>query len=189
MLDSLPADLARDVDRAGYHPQIVRAGLATALGGRPLRAHLVHPETTFDGDGIRRHLTALLLTDAHLIAAHVDDEPPVEGDPHPVVMVTSDTVALSRVRHLTLGLVFPTDAPRGRAASREVSIGISWDGNRRLDLEPAQCADPHCDADHGFSGTSSPSDVLLRVSGDAEGDAAVKRALAFYRVLDAATHD
>ena len=34
----------------------------------------------------------------------------------------------------------------------------------RIDLEPASCGDPPCDADHGYTGTASNDDLALRVS-------------------------
>jgi hypothetical protein len=53
----------------------------------------------------------------------------------------------------------------------------------RLDLVPAQCADPDCTADHGFEGTVASDDISLRISAAADGEAAVDAALAFARVL------
>jgi len=64
---------------------------------------------------------------------------------------------------------------------------IGWGTLRRIDLEPAQCDDPSCDADHGFSGSSSPDDFSLRVSATADGGSAVEQMLDFARDLSAAT--
>ena len=38
-------------------------------------------------------------------------------------------------------------------------LTIGWGAMGRLDLEPASCADPNCDADHGYTGTFSADDV------------------------------
>ena len=63
---------------------------------------------------------------------------------------------------------------------------MTWDGSRRLDLEPADCGDPACQADHGYTGSSAPADLALRVSALADGEAAVEEALAFHdRLLEA----
>ena len=57
----------------------------------------------------------------------------------------------------------------------------------RIDLEPATCGDPSCDADHGMTGTLTPDDVVVRVSAAAEGIDSVRAATAFARVLSAAS--
>jgi hypothetical protein len=57
----------------------------------------------------------------------------------------------------------------------------------RIDLEPATCPDPSCEADHGLTGTSIPDDIVVRVSAVAEGREAVGAAVAFARQLTAAT--
>ena len=57
----------------------------------------------------------------------------------------------------------------------------------RLDLEPAGCSDPECEADHGYTGTASADDIALRVSEAAEGADAVARMLGFAAALSRAT--
>ena len=64
---------------------------------------------------------------------------------------------------------------------------MTWAGGQRIDLAPAGCADPECDADHGYTGTSTREDLVLRVAAEAEGQGAVDQALAFYRELRRAT--
>ena len=68
---------------------------------------------------------------------------------------------------------------------------MTWDGTRRVDVERAVCEDPSCQLDHGYTGTTAPSDLALRVSALADGAGAVDEALAFHDVLldaiDAAT--
>jgi hypothetical protein len=58
---------------------------------------------------------------------------------------------------------------------------------QRIDLEPAHCADPSCEADHGSTGQLVPDDLVLRISAQAEGRDAVDRAVAFAHALSAAT--
>ena len=78
-------------------------------------------------------------------------------------------------RHLT-ALALTTKGP-GRAAEAVLTIG--WGGVGRLDLEPAGCSDPQCEADHGYTGTLAGDDYNLRISAAAEGEDAVVRLLAF----------
>ena len=56
----------------------------------------------------------------------------------------------------------------------------------RLELEPAGCADPNCEADHGYTGSAGNEDFALRVSAAAEGPASVAGLLAFVRRLSVA---
>ena len=55
----------------------------------------------------------------------------------------------------------------------------------RVDVMPASCGDPSCDADHGFEGSISADDISLRISADADGEAALARAMHFARTLSA----
>lgn len=57
----------------------------------------------------------------------------------------------------------------------------------RVELEPATCGDPQCDADHGYTGSITGDDLSLRISADAEGENALAEAVAFARTLSAAT--
>ena len=58
---------------------------------------------------------------------------------------------------------------------------------QRIDVEPATCGDPECDAEHGLTGSVTPDDVVVRVSARAEGKDAVRAAVGFARALSAAT--
>jgi hypothetical protein len=57
----------------------------------------------------------------------------------------------------------------------------------RIDLEPAGCGDPDCEADHGFTGTLASDDITVRVSAEAEGAEAVAAAVGFARAVSVAT--
>jgi hypothetical protein len=70
---------------------------------------------------------------------------------------------------------------------REVVITIGWGVVSRVDLEPATCGDPECEADHGFTGTTTLDDFSLRVSEAGDGSDGVARALEFARALSRAT--
>ena len=57
-----PTDLVRKIEKSGYYPALVADVLDIALAGEEVLAHLVHGETTFDLDTIRRHLSVVVLT-------------------------------------------------------------------------------------------------------------------------------
>ena len=199
----LPADLRADLEHAGYYPDLVADVLDVAVADEPVVAHLVHAETTFDGDAVRRHVTALVLTRSRLVVAHADDHGPddeANGSPalgvapgrggaaEPVATAATESVPVRAVRSVVVNHVVPRpERYRRGAGSRDLTLTIGWGAVSRLDLEPAGCSDPQCDADHGYTGTASTDDISLRVSADADGDRAVRRALAFARALSSAT--
>ncbi len=195
----LPAELVREVERGGYYPALVVDVVRLALAGEPVRDHLVHLETTFDTDEVRRHVTVMVLTDSRLLVAHVDDHPGeehlAEGPGAPARTQPAPSVAASSVESVPLHQVGSVvvshrvvDPARHRAGQppAELVLTVSWGALRRLDLEPATCGDPECEADHGYTGTLAGEDVSLRVSADAEGAEAVRSAARFARSLTAA---
>ena len=200
----LPADLVRAIERAGYYPAVVADVVRTAVAGEEAVDHFVHPETTFDeGDQVRRHVTVLVLTPTRLLIAHADDHSEsdghVGGAAHPdtpravdagrtYAAASTEAVPLDRVTAVVLTHV--VDRPeryRPGGLPREVTLGVAWGIASRVDLEPAGCADPECEADHGYTGSVTGDDLSLRVSAEAEGHAAVEEALRFARALSAAT--
>jgi hypothetical protein len=184
----LIAELRSDLDRAGYYPELVADVLDVALAGEPVVAHLVQPETTFDAAEVRRHVTVLVLTPTRLVVAHVDDHPADQEHPAASAAATTEAVPLRELRSVALTHVVE-DPQRHRAGEGlvEVTLALGWGAVSRIDLEPAGCTDPDCEADHGLTGTMSPDDVVVRVSAAAEGKDAVRAAVAFARRLSAAT--
>ena len=85
--------------------------------------------------------------------------------------------------------------PRGAQAGavpagtlgRELTLTIGWGAVSRIDLEPATCGDPQCEADHGMTGSVTADDLSLRISADAEGETALRDAMAFAKALSAMT--
>lgn len=186
----LPAQLRSDLERAGYFPDLVIDVLDVSVAGEPVVAHLVHAETTFDTDAVRRHITALVLTATRLVVAHADDHAPEDpdGPPQPYATAATEAVPLRSVRSVVVNHVIPDPQQYVRGAgSRDLTLTIGWGAVSRLDLEPAACSDPDCEADHGYTGTASADDIALRVASDADGDGAVREALGFARALSAAT--
>ena len=72
-------------------------------------------------------------------------------------------------------------AYRPGTLGRELTLTLGWGAVSRLDLMPATCGDPDCEADHGYEGTVASDDISLRISADADGEAAVGQAMAFAR--------
>lgn len=182
----LPPALVEAIDLAGYYPTLVSDVVLAAMGDDDVVSHLVHQETTFDQDTVRRHLTVLVVTPTKLVIAHADDHN--EHEPGlAVVTATSETVPLGSVRGVMLTHVVasPDSYVRG-TLGRELTLTIGWGAVSRLDLVPATCGDPDCEADHGFEGTVASDDISLRISADADGDQALATALAFSRTLSAA---
>lgn len=179
--------LRENLDHAGYYPQLVADVVDVALGGEEVLAHLVHPETTFDQSEVRRHVTVLVLTPSRLLLAHVDDHPADRENPSASASATTESVPLGHLHTVALTHVVPDPVSHSPGdLPSELTLALGWGAVRRLDLEPATCGDPACEADHGYTGTSSPDDVVVRVSAQAEGTGAVQAALDFARALSRA---
>lgn len=185
----LPTELLRRIETTGYYPQLVVDTLDVAVAGEPVRGHLVHGETTFDTETVRRHLSVVVLTETRLIFVHADDHSgDEEHGSQPHGFATSESVALSAVRSVAITHVVadPQQYTAGMLG-REITLAINWGGVSRVDLEPASCGDPQCDADHGYTGALMADDLALRISADAEGGDAVTDAVRFARLLSAVT--
>ncbi|PWJ49278.1 hypothetical protein SAMN06264364_12631 [Quadrisphaera granulorum] len=186
--DRLPDELLRELEQTGYYPQLLADVVLQALAGEPVLDALVHLETTFDADAVRRHVTVLALTATRLVTAHVDDHDPPETGGAPVAVASSESVPLSDVRSVVIGhRVNAPERYRAGAAPQELTLTVAWGTLSRLDVEPATCGDPECEADHGYTGTMTADDVSLRISADAEGEAAVLAARRFARSLTRGT--
>lgn len=187
-MTALHSRMRSDLDRAGYYPDLVADVLDVALAGEPVVAYLVHPETTFDESEVRRHVTALVLTPSRLVVAHADDHPAESPELPPSASATTEAVPVGEIRSvvLTHGVRDPARHRSGRPPA-ELTLSLGWGAVQRVELEPATCGDPACEADHGFTGSLAADDLVVRVSEAAEGRAAVEAAVAFSRALSAAT--
>src|SRR4051812_28860133 len=180
-------ELRDAIDRTGYYPEVVADGVSGAVAGEQVVAFFVHHEPTFDRDEVRRHLSVVVLTPTRLIIAHTDEH---DGDdllPQPYTSTSTEAIRLSSVKSVvvTRMVANPTSGPSSPA---EAVMTIGWGGVSRVDLEPAGCSDPQCDADHGYTGVLSSDDFSLRVSAAADGNDAVVSLLAFAEALSARTH-
>ncbi len=179
-------DLRQAINHTGYYPEVVSDGVFSAVGGEEMLAFYLHHEPTFDRDEVRRHLTVAVLTPSRLILAHTDEHPGDDLLPDPYTSTSTEAVSLSAIRSVvvTRMIANPTSGPSSPA---EAVMTIGWGGVGRVDLEPAGCADPECDADHGYTGVIAGDDFSLRVSAAADGGEAVARLLGFAEALSSLT--
>lgn len=177
------------VERCGYYPDLVVDSVEVALAGEPVVSYLVHHEATFDRDELRRHLTVLVLTPTRLVVGHTDDHPPEEeGVPVPHATTSTESVRLDSVGSVVVSRI--VDEPARYAAGavpRELVLTLGWGAVSRLDLEPAGCGDPECEADHGYTGTATQDDFSVRISEAGDGADGMVQAMEFVRALSRAT--
>ncbi|MEE2522710.1 DUF5998 family protein [Pseudarthrobacter sp. J75] len=174
------------LQKAGFYPRLVADVVDDALDGRDCVAHLVHLETHFDRAEVRRHITVLVLTADMLVITHVDDHQLDEAGEQMVAQVSTESVPVAQIRSVVLSYMYTQ--PHNYKPSdpvREVTLSIAWSGGQRLDMGPASCGDPQCEADHGYTGTIAQEDIVLRISAEADGPQAVQEAKLFARALRA----
>lgn len=176
--------LKQDITNAGFYPQLVIDVVEDALDGAQPTSHLVQLETHFDQTEIHRHVTVLALAGEIVQITHVDDQALDEDGEHVVAHVSTETVPVRNLTSVTLSFVYrnPQNYTGGSPAA-EVTLQMSWTGGQRVDLQPAGCADPACEADHGYTGVAPREDVVLRISAEADGPQAVEEAKQFARAL------
>ncbi len=186
--DTLAPRLRADIERSGYYPELVSDTLDTALANEPVVSYVVHHEATFDHDELRRHVTVLALTPTRLIVGHTDEHPADETSPTAYASASTEAVRLERIDSVVVTRVAADAAAHRRGTPvREAVLTIGWGAVSRIDLEPASCGDPHCEADHGYTGTASNDDLALRVSEAADGAQVVAQVLTFAAALSMAT--
>ncbi|WGW10729.1 DUF5998 family protein [Saxibacter everestensis] len=184
----VPEEVLEDLQRAGYYPQLAAHVFGATLFGEPVRSHLVHVETHFDLEEVHRHITVLMLTPTRLLLGHIDDDPGGPGQ-GAFAQATTEDIPLARIRSVLIGHVFNNPEQfRPGQDPREVTVTLSWGGVSRVEMRPEDCADPQCDADHGYAGIIGGEDLALRVSSQAEGAQAVSRTLTFATELRHAAH-
>ena len=148
--------LDRDIERAGFFPDLAIRAVHRLLGNEEVRASLVQVEAAFDRGSMFRHLTVLVL-----IQVHVD-----EGGNHSAVVVSAAR-PIRAISGVSVQEVI-ADPTQGHEVS-EMTISIDMGSQKRSDIEQLRCDDPTCQADHGFMARSYPDDISLRVSQLADG--------------------
>jgi hypothetical protein len=186
-------DLRTAIEESGYYPDVVSDAVKAAVAGEQVVSFLVHHEPTIDErDEVRRHVTVLVLTPSRLILAHTDEHAPDDLLPAPYTSSSTEAVTLSAVRSVVVNrMVANPETYAGKTVpapgANEAVLTIGWGAVARIDLEPAGCSDPNCEADHGYTGVVASDDFSLRVSAAAEGPQAVADLLGFADALSART--
>ncbi|GLW73150.1 hypothetical protein Kpho02_54490 [Kitasatospora phosalacinea] len=181
-------DLRSAIERSGYYPALVSEAVESAVGPEPITSYLVHQETTFDANEVRRHVTVLVLTPSRFVVSHTDEQNGDAATPVPYATTSTETVRLDRITSVVVSrMVANPETYTPGTPPREVVLTIGWGAVQRLDLEPAGCSDPNCEADHGYTGSATADDLSLRVSEAGDGPETVAQALVFARALSEAT--
>lgn len=176
--------LKKTLDHAGFYPALVLDVILDALDGREPVSQLVHLETHVERTEVHRHITVLVLTEDMLVVAQADDQQLDEVGEEPAAHVSVESVPVSQIGSVVLSASWARpDGYRPSDRPRELTLSVAWSGAQRVDLVPAGCADPQCDADHGYTGTTALEDIALRISADADGPDAVEQAKQFARAI------
>lgn len=187
------AALRDAIDRCGYYPDVVSDALSIAVAGEPVRAYVLQHEPTFDREEVRRHITILALTPSRLIVGHTDEHAADDLIGSPYASTSTEAIPLHRVNAVVVNRVVPNPDKYSSggndpaSATGEVVLTIGWGMVNRIDLEPAVCSDPNCEADHGLTGSVAADDIALRISAAADGPSSVQQVLEFATALSAAT--
>lgn len=172
-------ELRTDIESCGYFPDLVEDGVIQAAGEEPISNFLVQHQPTFDRDQIHRHLTVALLTPTRLIVGHTDDHP--SDSEHTYAASSTETVPVPSITSVVLTRVVPDPHRFANDGSpvHETWLTIGWGALRRMELEPASCTDPNCEADHGYSGSLVADDLTIRMSAAGDGADRVQRLIRF----------
>ena len=179
-------ELRKAIERTGYYPEVVHDAVASAVAGEQVVSFYVHHEPTFEHDEVRRHQSVVVLTPTRLLLAHTDEHAGDDLLPEPYTSTSTEAISLAAVRSVVVTRMV-TNPTKGPSRPAEANVTIGWGGVSRVDLEPAGCSDPNCDADHGYTGVLASDDFSLRVSAAADGQDAVVGLLAFAEQLSART--
>jgi hypothetical protein len=180
------SELRNALDRTGYYPEVVAEAVTDAVGGEQVVSFYVHHEPTFERDEVRRHQSVIVLTPTRLILAHTDEHAGDDLLPEPYTSTSTEAVGLSAITSVVVTRM-TANPTAGSQPPAEAVLTIGWGAVSRVDLEPAGCNDPQCEADHGYTGTLSSDDFSLRVSTAADGADAVGGLLSFAASLSALT--
>lgn len=172
-LPKLPAELAEEISASGFYPLLVGQSVAMGLGDREALDYLVQHEATFAGQELHRHITVLVRTEKYLLLCHVDEG---EGG-RSEALATTEVVALRAIDSVVV--TRSVKDPESADGLREAWLTIVWGAARRVDLGPAACEDPNCEADHGYTGVIQPDDITVRMSPKADGEVAAAKLIGF----------
>lgn len=181
--------LHNDIEACGYFPNLVEDAIRIAIDDEPVLHYVVHHEPTFSHDEIHRHLTILVLTPTRLVVGHTDEAPTESPRPELHAASSTESIGLDRINTVTLTRVIaePARYNAARPVVPETWLTVGWGALRRVDIEPAACQDPQCEADHGYTGTLAADDLTVRMSAAADGERSVAQLMAFGTALQRAS--
>lgn len=180
----LPRPLRDAIVSCGYFPDVVASSVARALGDETIVASCVHHEATFDTDELHRHVTVLILTPRRFLVNHTDDG---ESPGVPQALSTVESIPLRQVRSVSVTSVVTDPAGYRRGAvPDEVWLAVGWGAMRRVEIVPASCGNPTCEADHGYDAQNLDDDLTVRMSVAADGVESVERLIEFATALQQA---
>ena len=184
-LDSTRKDLRTEIEAAGYFPDLVEDAIVRAVAEEDLIDFVVHHEPTFNHEEIHRHVTILALTPTRLIVGHTDDHPAEPPNTGTYAAASTESLSLTKINTVVLTRVVaqPEGYRSGDEAVNETWLSVGWGAVRRIDLEPATCSDPQCEADHGLTGALVGDDLTVRVSAAIDGTERVARLVRFASTL------
>ncbi|MBO0810765.1 MAG: phosphodiesterase [Microlunatus sp.] len=185
---SVRQELRADIASCSFFPDLVEDGVLLAAGDEPVLNFLVHYEPTFDRDEFHRHLTVLALTPTRLLVGHTDDHAVEGGEEGTYASSSTESVAIRNINTVVLTRVVadPESFQPSKSPVEETWLSIGWGAMRRVDLEPAGCSDPNCEADHGYTGNLVADDLTIRMSPAANGADRVARLIRFASELQRA---
>lgn len=174
--------LAGEIAQCGFFPQMIADSVASTLANEPIDRYLLHYQATFARENIGRHLSVLVLTPTRLIVTHTDEG--ADNSDH-TALISTEAVPLTRLGAvvLTRAVSHPEGFGTSEAHVVETWMSLNWGSVKRIDVEPARCSDPSCEADHGYTGTSAREDIMIRMSLAADGEDNVARMIDFATVL------
>ncbi|MDO5498708.1 MAG: DUF5998 family protein [Propionibacteriaceae bacterium] len=182
------AALRSDLQSCGYFPALVEDAVLLTVGDEEVLDFVVHHEPTFNRDEIHRHLTVLVLTPTRLVVGHTDEQPAELTGGLTSASTSTESINLSAINTVALTRVIPEPERYHQGVqSLEAWLSVSWGAMRRIDLEPATCPDPNCEADHGLTGAIAPDDLIVRMSAAADGAERVAGLTRFTITLQRAT--
>ena len=181
--------LEQAITTTGYYPALVNDAIKVALAGEETKAFVLQHETTFDHDQLHRHMTVVALTAHRLIVSHTDEHGPDAARPYAGAVTSTEAVQLTSIASVVVQRVISAPEKYGSPDSviQEVVITIGWGSVSRIDVGPASCDDPNCEAQHGFTGTSVNDDLQIRVSLAADCADRVAQAWEFAAMLSEVT--
>ncbi|MFZ2624152.1 MAG: DUF5998 family protein [Propionibacterium sp.] len=178
-VSKLPDDLVRWINDCGFFPQLVLDAVGQALGDEQVEEFVVQHEAVVGTEGILRHLTVLALTPMRLLVVHTDEQADERGQNMAVTSTESVPLDMVGVVSLSRAVTNPENYGSRHCATTEIVMTLGWDAVRRIEIVPAHCADPECEAEHGFDGELVNEDITIRMSPAVDDDASVARLVAF----------